>query len=81
MMSLRPDAPNCVGSGFIDPFPSKNAEGRLMTDNSDPESSNVTVATARKTLYALIARLPDELREEAVRVRLRLAQTLHRTRR
>src|SRR5947209_6271737 len=39
-----------------------------MTENSDPESSNETVATARKTLYALIARLPAELREEAVRV-------------
>ncbi|HMC26873.1 MAG TPA: metallopeptidase family protein [Verrucomicrobiae bacterium] len=44
------------------------AEERLMTDHSDPESASEMVATARKTLYALIARLPEELRAEALRV-------------
>ena len=39
-----------------------------MRDNSDPESSSETIAAARQTLYALIARLPDELREEALRI-------------
>ena len=39
-----------------------------MKGDGDPESSSETIAAARRTLYALIARLPDELREEALRI-------------
>ena len=39
-----------------------------MKEKSAPESPNETIATARRTLYALIGRLPDELRAEALRI-------------
>ena len=39
-----------------------------MRGESDPESASQTIAAARRTLYALIARLPHELREEALRI-------------